>query len=233
VKEIGLTDASIQQFNDNPRVVLIRTTEDKNQALTDKLKKTFMDQDVQVLKIERVGPIAGKQLRGKAFLAILWSLGGILVYIAFRFKHFNFALAGVAGLLHDVIVALGFLMITGKQLDLLSITAFLTIAGYSISDAIIIYDRVRENTRIGKKMTFAELINLSVNQTLGRTILTTTATLISVLAILLFGGPVLSAFAAALLIGFTSGVYSTVYISAPLVLFWEGLKNKKLEKARV
>lgn len=224
-KEIGLAEASIQQFRDNPRVVLIRTSEDKNKELTDKLKSAFPDQDIQVLRIERVGPIAGKQLKAKAVYAIIWSMVGILIYIAFRFRHFNFALAGIVALLHDVVVALGLLMVTGRQIDLLSITAFLTIAGYSISDTIIIYDRVRENARLYRKLGFAELINLSVNQSLGRTILTTGATLLTVLAILLYGGPVLNSFAAALFIGFISGVYSTVYIASPLVLAWSRKKT--------
>ena len=220
VKDIGLTEASIQQFKDNPRVVLIRSAEDKSKILTDKLRASFPGQDIQILRIERVGPIAGKQLKEKALYAVIWSMVGILIYIAFRFKHFNFALAGVIGLLHDVVVALGFLMVTGRQIDLLSITAFLTIAGYSISDTIIIYDRVRENSRINRKLSLLELINLSVNQSLGRTILTTGATLLTVLAILLYGGPVLNGFASALFIGFISGVYSTVYIASPLVLAW-------------
>ena len=226
VKDLGLTDVSIQQFRDNPRIILIRTIEDKNKALTDKLKATFPDQDVQVLRIERVGPVAGKQLQTKAIHAIFWSMLGILIYIGFRFRHFTFALAGVIGLLHDVIVGLGLLMVMKVwQIDLLSITAFLTIAGYSISDTIIIYDRVRENTRLYGKMGLAEMINLSVNQTLSRTILTTGATLLTVVAILLYGGPVLRSFSACLCIGFISGVYSTVYIASPLVLAWS--KKKK------
>ncbi len=225
IKEIGLTDASIQQFKDNPRIVLIKTLEDKNQMLTDKLKAAFPQQDVQLLKLDRVGPIAGKQLKSKAMYAVIWSMIGILIYIAFRFKHFNFALAGIIGLLHDVVVAGGFLILTGRQIDLLTITAFLTIAGYSISDAIIIYDRVRENSRLNRKLNLVELINLSINQTLGRTILTTTTTLLTVVAILVYGGPVLSAFAAALFVGFLSGVYSTVFISAPLVVAWSGKKS--------
>jgi len=220
LKEINLGDASIQQFKDNPGVVLIRTAEDKSQILTDKLKEKFPGQDIQILRIERVGPIAGKHLKTKAVYALIWSLVGILVYVAFRFKHFNFAIAGVIALIHDVLVALGFLAITGRQIDLLSVTAFLTIAGYSINDTIVIYDRVRENSRLYRKLSLAELINLSVNQTLGRTLLTSGVTLLVVIAILFYGGEVLSNFAFALLVGFISGVYSTVYIASPLVLAW-------------
>ncbi len=218
LKTLNLNDASIQQFKDNPKVILIRTKEDKNQVLTGKLKEAFPDQDIQILRIEHVGSVAGKHLKGKATAALIWSLVGILVYVAFRFKHFNFAIAGVIALIHDVLVALGFLAITGRQIDLLSITAFLTIAGYSINDTIVIYDRVRENARLFRKLSLYELINLSVNQTLSRTLLTSGVTLLTVIAILLYGGEVLSNFAFTLFVGFISGVYSTVYIASPLVL---------------
>ena len=226
LKEIDLSSASIQQFKENPRVVLIRTTEDKSQILTDKLKQMFVEQDVQILRIERVGPVAGKHLKTKAFYALIWSLVGILIYVAFRFKHLNFAVAGVIALIHDVLVALGFLAISGRQIDLLSVTAFLTIAGYSINDTIVIYDRVRENARLFRKLSLYELINLSVNQTLGRTILTSGVTLLVVIAIFIYGGEVLSNFAFALLVGFISGAYSTIYIASPLVLAWSR-KNTK------
>ncbi len=218
LKDIGLADASIQQFKDNPNAVLIRTSEDKSQTLTAKLKEKFPNQDIQILRIERVGPIAGKHLKTKALYALVWSLVGILIYVAFRFKHYNFAVAGVVALLHDVLVALGFLAITGRPIDLLSITAFLTIAGFSINDTIVIYDRVRENSRLSKKLSLYELINLSVNQTLARTMLTTGITLLTVIAMLIYGGEVLSNFAFTLLVGFIAGVYSTVYIASPLIL---------------
>ncbi|MCX5714000.1 MAG: protein translocase subunit SecF, partial [Candidatus Omnitrophica bacterium] len=220
LKELNLGDVSIQQFKDNPKVLLIRTAEDNNKELTDKLKAVFPQDDIQILRIERVGPVAGQHLKSKAILALVWSLVGILIYVAFRFKHFNFAIAGVIALIHDVLVALGALALTGRQIDLLSVTAFLTIAGYSINDTIVIYDRVRENIHLNRKLSLYELINLSVNQTLGRTILTSGVTLLTVLAIFVYGGEVLSNFAFVLLVGFVSGVYSTVYIASPLVLAW-------------
>jgi SecD/SecF fusion protein len=225
LKELNLEDASIQQFKDNPRVILIRTAADKSTDLTNKLKSAFPDQDIQMLKIEHVGPVAGKHLKTKAVYAIIWSLIGILIYVAFRFKHFNFAAAGVIALIHDVLVALGFLALTNRAIDLLSVTAFLTIAGYSINDTIVIYDRVRENIRLNRKMSLYDVINLSVNQTLGRTLLTSGVTLLVVLAIFLYGGEVLSNFAFALLVGFVSGVYSTVYIASPLVLAFQPRKK--------
>jgi len=220
LKEAGASDASIQQFNDNPRAVLIRTSVDKSQSITDKLKEKFPEQDLQVLRIERVGPVAGKHLKNKAIQALFWALVGILIYVAFRFKHLNFAIAGVLALLHDVLVAFGFLVMTGRQVDLLSVTAFLTIAGYSINDTIVIYDRVRENARLYRKLSLRELINLSVNQTLSRTLLTSGVTLLVVIAILFYGGEVLSNFAFTLIVGFICGAYSTVYIASPLILAW-------------
>ncbi|MFA5114613.1 MAG: protein translocase subunit SecD [Candidatus Omnitrophota bacterium] len=225
MKEINLADATIQQFKENPRVVLIKTGVTQGDVITDKLKERFPQDDIQVLRVEKVGPVAGNKLRSKASGAIIWSLIGILIYVSIRFKHFNFAVAGVVAILHDVLVTLGALAITGRPIDLLSVTAFLTIAGYSINDTIVIYDRVRENSRLQHRMSLAELINLSVNQTLGRTILTSTVTLLVVIAILFYGGEVLSNFAFALLVGFISGVYSTVYIASPLVLAWERRKK--------
>ncbi|MDD5730448.1 MAG: protein translocase subunit SecD [Candidatus Omnitrophica bacterium] len=218
--ELNLRDASIQTFKENPRLVLIKTSADKNKELTDKLKKDFPGQDIQVLKVEHVGPIAGKHLKTKAIFATIWSLIGILIYIAFRFKDFEFAVAGVIALFHDILIALGVLSITNRPIDLLSVTAFLTIAGYSINDTIVVFDRVRENKQIYRKLSLRELINLSVNQTLGRTILTTGATLLTVFAILMYGGDVLNNFALALFVGFFCGAYSTVYIVSPLVLAW-------------
>ncbi|MBU0709865.1 MAG: protein translocase subunit SecD [Candidatus Omnitrophica bacterium] len=218
LKQIGLAEGSIQQFKEDPRIILIRTTEDKNTFLTNKLKQTFPDQEIQTLRVERVGPVAGKYLQTKALKALIWAMIGILIYVAFRFKHVNFAVAGVVALLHDVFIALGFLLFTGRQIDLLIVTAFLTIAGYSINDTIVIYDRVRENTRNFRRLGLRELINLSVNQTLGRTVLTTFATLLVVVAIFFYGGEVLSNFAFTLIVGFISGIYSTIYIASPLVL---------------
>jgi len=226
LKDINLADSAIQQFKDNPKVILIRTSEDKNQILTDKLKENFPNEDIQILRIERVGPVAGKHLKSKALAALIWSLAGILIYVSFRFKHVNFAAAGVIAILHDVLVALGFLVITNRQVDLLSVTAFLTIAGYSINDTIVIYDRVRENARLYRKLSLKELINLSVNQTLARTLLTSGVTLLIVLALLFYGGEVLSNFAFTLFVGFISGVYSTIFIASPLVLAWSRKGSK-------
>ena len=178
----------------------------------------------EILRIEKVGPIVGKALRKAAILAIIFALSGILIYVGFRFHHFDFATAGVVALLHDVVITLGILVLLGRQIDLLVVTALLTIAGYSINDTIIIYDRIRENTSKMQKKNLPDIINLSINQTLGRTILTTVTTLMVVISLYVLGGKVLNTFALCLIIGFVAGTYSTIFIASPLVLAWQKRK---------
>jgi len=224
---INLSDAVIQQFDEYPENVLIRTQADTYTEVSEAFKKNFSYNPFEILRIEKVGPIVGKALRQSAVLAIFFALSGILIYVGFRFKHFDFGVAGIIALLHDVFVTLGILLMMGRQIDLLVVTALLTIAGYSINDTIIIYDRVRENMAKRTKLSLAEIINLSINQTLGRTILTTITTLMVVVTLFLRGGEVLNTFALCLIIGFISGTYSTIFIASPLVLAWEGRKSKK------
>ena len=217
----GLVDASIQQYKDKPNIVMIRTAEDSVDIVSETLSEKFKDNKAEILRIEKVGPVVGKLLKKRAISAILWALAGILLYVGFRFKHFDFAFAGIIALLHDILITMGILILSGRQIDLLIITAFLTIAGYSINDTIVVYDRVRENLKTMHKSSLSEIINLSLNQTLPRTIFTTVTTLLVVTALFLFGGEVLNGFAFSLLIGFTCGIYSTVYIVSPLVLIWQ------------
>ncbi len=220
MNEMGLDSASIQQFKDNPKIYLIKvpSEEARDIDIESSLKQAFTGRKIDMLKVESVGPIAGKYLRDKATLALFWALVGILLYVAFRFKHFNFALAGIIALFHDCLVTLGFMGLTGRSIDLITVTAILSIAGYSINDTIVIYDRLRENLKTMPKLSLSELINLSVNQNLARTVLTTLTTLLVVCALMFWGGQVLSNFAFALFVGFIAGIYSTIFIASPLVL---------------
>ena len=220
LKDAGLDDAVIQQFEKNPENVIIRTAEDTHDRVVKTLTEKMPDNKFEILRLEKVGPVVGKLLRKKAIWAIIIALAGILVYVGFRFKHFDFATAGVIALLHDVLVALGLLVFFNRQIDLLTVTALLTIAGYSINDTIVIYDRVRENMHRLPKEKLKDIINLSVNQMLGRTFLTSFATMIVVVALFLVGGEILNSFALCLIIGFISGVYSTVFVASPLALAW-------------
>ncbi len=225
LKDTGLEDAYLQQFREDPRTILIRSNQKKQNLFRD-LKSKFPENELEILRIENVGPAAGRYLKSKAIKALCWSLVGILVYIGFRFRHINFALASVVALFHDVLVAMGFTVLTSRPIDLLTVTALLTVAGYSVNDTIVIYDRVRENRRLLKRTNLYELINLSVNQTLSRTVLTSLVTLLVVIALLLYGGQTLENLAFTLLVGFISGIYSTIYIASPLVLAWSRRKQE-------
>ena len=222
--KVGLGDAVIQQYG-SPTDWLIRTpakTEDKIRETMSRtreaLQSDFVALNPELVRLEQVGPNVGALLRQKAWLAIAWSMLGILVYVAVRFKHVDFAVAGVVALMHDVVVAAGALCLLGHQIDMTVIAALLTIAGFSINDTIVIYDRVRENMRLRRKLSIVEVINLSVNETLSRTLLTSLTVIFEVLALYFFGGAVLRDFSLCLLFGFISGVYSTVYIASALVV---------------
>lgn len=221
LKDGNLNDAVIQQFDKTPETVIIRTSEDTYDQVVALFKKGIADNGFETMRVEKVGPVVGQALRERAIWAILLALGGILLYVGIRFKNFAFAVAGVVALLHDILIALGLSVMMGRQIDLLVVTALMTIAGYSINDTIVIFDRVRENALKNRKMPFAEVINMSINQTLGRTLLTTFVTLLVVVSLFLFGGTVLNTFSLVMIIGFVFGVYSTVYIVAPLVLLFQ------------
>ena len=224
LKKAGLDQAVIQRFEQTPENVIIRTSDDTYDKVVSGFKEDFPNNTFEMMRIEQVGPVVGASLRKAAVFAIIFALGGILLFVGFRFKHFDFATAGVIALLHDVFITIGILLLFGRQIDLLVVTALLTIAGYSINDTIIIYDRVRENLLTMKKKTLSEIINISINQTLSRTILTTVTTLIVVVTLFFKGGEVLNTFALCLIIGFISGTYSTIFIASPLVLAWQKKK---------
>jgi SecD/SecF fusion protein len=225
--KVGKADTVIQEFG-APTEWLIRTSDDTEQEIQDTMGRVreALNADYghtsapELARLERVGPTVGSALRQKAWLAILWSMLGILLYVAVRFRHLDFGMAGVIALIHDVVVATGLMCLTKRPIDLLGITALLTIAGYSINDTIVIYDRVRENMRLSRKVNLAEIINLSVNQCLGRTLLTSLTVMLTLLALFQFGGAVLHDFSFCLLVGMVSGVYSTVYIASALVISW-------------
>ncbi len=220
LRELDLGEVSIQQFGD-PREILVRTGGDTLKRVQAKFQEAFSNNKIQLFRVEQVGPSIGKDLRRKALLAVLLSIISISVYVAYRFREWSFGVAGIVALLHDVIITVGALAITHRQMSMDLIAALLTIAGYSINDTIVTYDRIRELRRTTRKVNFPDLINLAINQTLGRTILTTGVTLLTVVALFLYGGQVLKDFAFALLVGFTSGAYSTVYIASPLLLAWD------------
>ena len=179
----------------------------------------------QVVGREIVGPIVGEQLTRQGTLATVLALGGILLYIAFRFQ-FSFAIGAVVATVHDLLVTLAFLAFFRYDLSLNVIAALLTITGYSVNDTIVIFDRVRENLRGMRRDNIKEIVNVAVNQTLARTVLTAGTTTLSVLALFLFGGEVLHAFAFTMLVGVITGTYSSVFIAAAIVVIWQGQSKR-------
>jgi preprotein translocase subunit SecF len=172
-----------------------------------------------VRDVEIVGPKVGAQLRHQAFWATMYALGGMLVYIAFRFE-WVYGAAAVIAVFHDVLITLGFFSLFHYEISLTVIAALLTLVGYSMNDTIVIFDRVRENLRLMRRESFTEIVNKSINQTLSRTILTSGLTFLTVLVLYLTGGEVLRAFAFAMVVGVVVGTYSSFGIAAPIVVAW-------------
>lgn len=186
------------------------------------LRESFPDKVPEVesdfiLSIEKVGPKIGSELSNKAILAIISALGLILFYISIRFE-FNFALSAIAALVHDVFVTVGIFSIMGYEISLPIIAAFLTIVGYSLNDTIVIFDRIRENIKSMKRLTYTQVVDHSINDSLSRTIITSVTTFIVVLILWLFGGEVINLFAFAMMVGVIVGTYSSIFVACPLVV---------------
>ncbi len=195
-------------------------------SVTDYLKTKTSIGPMTVLSRETVGPQVGKDLRKKAVQATIWSLIGMLIYIAVRFK-FEYGLAAIFTLTQDVLITMSVYSFTNREINLPIIAAILTIVGYSINDTIVIFDRVRENSRLMRRESLENIMNLTLNQTLSRTLITSGTVFLTVLALFLFGGPVINDFAFLMLVGTIEGVYSTIYLACPVVLFYQKLFKTK------
>ena len=192
------------------------------------LQDGFFLSDFGVYQVEIVGPQVGSQLRKQAFLATVYSLGGMLVYLAFRFE-LIYGVAAVITVFHDTLITIGAFSLTGKPISLTVIAAILTLIGYSNNDTIVVFDRIRENLKLMRREKLADVVNRSINQTLSRTILTAGLTFLTVLALFLFGGEVLHGFSFALVIGILIGTYSSIAIAAPILVAyqdWRSNRNK-------
>ena len=199
------------------------------EVITEALNEGFAGQ-FEILTSDSVGPKMGSDLRRQAVLATLYALGGILIYIAFRFE-WIYGVAAVFAVFHDTLITLGFFSIFDKEINLTVIAALLTLVGYSVNDTIVVFDRVRENLRLSRRMTFESILNRSINQTLSRTILTSGLTLVAGLAMYFFGGDVINNFAFALVIGVLVGTYSSIAVAAPMVLIYDMYKLRAKARA--
>lgn len=219
--DLSLGDVQIQQFGP-PTDVLIRVEtqpggELAQQAVVDKVKATLGD-GLEYRRVEVVGPQVSAELVRAGTIGVAVAILGIMFYLWFRFE-WQFALGAMIATMHDIVLTIGFFAITGLEFNATSIAAILTIMGYSVNDTVVVYDRVREMLRKYKKMPIAELLDLSMNATLSRTVVTGTTTMLALVALYFLGGEVIRSFTAAMLFGIVIGTYSSIFIAAPILIY--------------
>jgi len=193
------------------------------------LRQSIPGNPFVVESVSEIGPAIGHKLRRDAELALLISALAIILYLAWRFE-FKFGVAAAIATFHDILAIVGIFWILGIEMDLLFITALLTIGGYSLTDTVVVFDRIRENIRLRKKGVFSEAINLSVNEVLSRTIITSLTTFLATVSLLAFGGSVLRNFALALTLGIVVGTYSSIFVASPVVALWRGEKMTEVKR---
>jgi preprotein translocase subunit SecF len=229
LKTIGLGESTIQEFGSKKDILIrVERSEEKLEAVGAMVKRSlsgkFNSDEIIVERVEMVGPKVGRDLREKALLSILYAVIGIVIYISWRFE-FQYAIAAIIALMHDVLVTMGAFSILDKEFTLVIVAAFLTIIGYSLNDTIVVFDRIRENLRRKGKLSLSEIINSSINQTLSRTLLTSGTTLLVVLALFFFGGEIIHDFSFALLVGVFVGTYSSIFIASVFLVYWASRKT--------
>lgn len=230
----GFKDANLQQFSEpNKLLVRLKRSEGNLRKLSASLgaafEKGFSGNPYVIDSTTEVGPTVGKKLQSDAMWAIAISLLGILIYVAWRFE-FRFGIAAVAATFHDVLVVTGILYLLNVEMTLLIVTALLTLAGYSLTDTVVIFDRIRENMHKRTKEAFPALVNRSINEVLRRTIVTSLTTLLVLLALFFFGGEVIHDFSLTLSLGIFVGTYSSAFIASPVLLLWKPSSKKPAHK---
>jgi len=228
--DLGLGEVQLQEFG-GPTDVLIRVAqqpggETAQQAVVDKVRSALGDA-FEYRRIEVVGPRVSGELVQSGIIGVALALFGIWLYLWFRFE-WQFAIGAMIATMHDIVLTIGFYCVTQLDFDLSSIAAILTIAGYSLNDTVVVYDRIRELLRRYKKMVIDELLDLSINTTLPRTVITSVTTFLAMLALTIFGGEVIQSFTRAMLFGIVVGVYSTTFIAAPLLIYL-GVRTRTVE----
>jgi preprotein translocase subunit SecF len=233
LRTIDLAESEIQRSEaDGDFIIRIPSSDEPLEQTRQRVVGAFQlavgDQGVELRRAEQVGPKVGRDLSRKALLAVIWSALGILVYIWWRFGYrVEFGLAVVLADIHDVLLTLGLFALTGKEVTLTVLAAVLTVAGYSVNDSIVVLDRIRENLRARPRDPLERVVNASLNETLSRTFLTGGSVVFMLIALILFGGEVLKDFALALLVGVIAGTYSSIFVVAPMVLYWPWTTNRR------
>lgn len=218
----GFGDVQLQEIRGtNQLAIRTKTVKGEEEQVQEQLlqifKREFSERTITIISADFISSTVGRELRDKAVWAALFATLGLLVYIAFRFD-FKFGVAAAITTFHDILVVLGIIWLLGMEINLLVITAILTLAGYSLTDTVVIFDRIRENLRKHQRDPLIKIINDSINQALSRSLLTSITTLVAVVALYIFGGPVLRDFSWVLILGVIIGTYSSIYIASPLLL---------------
>jgi len=234
LKSTSLENSVIQQFGINE--FLIRTSESfhDQKLLTENLETpltTAFNKDYEIRRVEVVGSKVGMDFQRKAIFAVILSWLAMLFYIAWRFE-FRYGLGGIIALVHDVVIIIGTISLLKMEFTINILAAIFFIIGYSINDTIVVLDRIRENVKLNPRQKLADTINLSINQTLSRTILTSFTVFLTVIALYIWGGPVIHDLAFSLLVGVVFGTYSSVFISCPIVLFFENMQLSKVKRKK-
>jgi preprotein translocase subunit SecF len=234
---IGLKDAVVQKFGgENEFLIRVEKSSSDLEAMSKSIQTSLQEQfkstPLEIRRVEVVGPKVGKDLKTKAIWAVGLAFVAILIYVAFRFHEFAYGLGGIVALFHDVVVTFGAISVFNIEFSLNVLAVILTIIGFSINDTIVIFDRVRENIKKMRKEDLVTIFNVSINETLGRTILTTGTVMLVVLILFFFAGEVIHDFTIALIVGLITGTYSTVYIASPVVLLWEQNISKGKGRSR-
>jgi SecD/SecF fusion protein len=232
LKPLGFADASIQESSQGGKnYITIRTPLNTSDKVEKQVIQAMPQANFQVERSERVGPLVGGELAKSSVVALALGIIGVLIFVTFRFE-LSFAVGAIVALFHDVIITVGVFSLFNRELTLTMVGAVLTIAGYSINDTIVVYDRIREGLASGKRGSIEEIMNSSINQTLSRTILTSTVTLIPILCLFFFGGPVLRDFSLAIIVGVVVGTYSSIFIASPIVLWWTRARGESTSTLR-
>jgi len=226
LKPIGLADASIQESTQGAKsYITVRTSLHTSDKVEKQIMQAMPNAGFKIEGSERVGALVGGELAKSSLIALSLGILGILIFGTFRFE-LSFAIGAIVALLHDVLMTVGVFALLGRELTLTMVGAVLTIAGYSINDTIVVFDRIREGLASGRRGTIEEIMNSSINQTLSRTILTSTVTLIPILCLFFFGGAVLRDFSLAIIVGVVVGTYSSIFIASPIVLWWSRARGR-------
>lgn len=233
LKPVNMENSIIQTMGAQEVVIRVAGSheiKDVSTLISTALEKFFGKDAFEIRRVEYVGPKVGKDLRNKAIMAIILSWIGMLIYITLRFE-FRHAVGGILALIHDIIITVGFLSILDREFNLVIVAALLTVIGYSINDSIVIFDRIRETARKESSLPIGEVINLSINQTLSRTLLTSLTVLIVVVVLAIFGGAVIRDFALTLIAGVIVGTYSSIFVASPIIIYMDRKKEQSRKRS--